>query len=342
MLMKPQVFYDDTQKQALGYQNPFCLKKAQQIKPTLYDGIMISKKHDVIYVVDEEETLILEEESRSKILAKKTRKLGMKISTSASRSQPLGNTKNNRISQTTSNNMKNKVEDHPSSVKSSSNKKNRVSEPICNANVTHSMSKKKKTWKSTGKVFTNVGYEWIPRGQKFTIERNRTDNVTEFVNQTLRAYYADVGISHQTSDARSTQQNNVRQLRQKLDLSYLHVFGALCYPTNDCEDLGKLKPKADIGIFVDYAPAKKSFFPAAAAPRPTNPTGTPSSTIIDQDALSPNNDPFFGVLIPEPNSKESSSRNVIPTNVHSVNQPPDHLRKWTKDHPLDNVIGNPS
>ncbi|GJV69195.1 retrovirus-related pol polyprotein from transposon TNT 1-94 [Tanacetum coccineum] len=46
---------------------------------------------------------------------------------------------------------------------------------------------------------------------------------------------------------------------KKPDLSYLYVFGALCYPTNESEDLGKLKPKADIGIFVGYAPAKKVF-----------------------------------------------------------------------------------
>ncbi|GKF81429.1 retrovirus-related pol polyprotein from transposon TNT 1-94, partial [Tanacetum coccineum] len=46
---------------------------------------------------------------------------------------------------------------------------------------------------------------------------------------------------------------------KKPNLSYLHVFGALFYPTNDSEDLGKLKPKADIGIFVGYAPAKKDF-----------------------------------------------------------------------------------
>ncbi|GKA07177.1 hypothetical protein Tco_0686401, partial [Tanacetum coccineum] len=70
MLTKPQAFYDDTHKQALGYQNSFYLKKAQRIKPTLYDGIVISKKHDVIYVVDSEETLILAEESRSKMIAK--------------------------------------------------------------------------------------------------------------------------------------------------------------------------------------------------------------------------------------------------------------------------------
>ncbi|GJY66805.1 retrovirus-related pol polyprotein from transposon TNT 1-94 [Tanacetum coccineum] len=33
---------------------------------------------------------------------------------------------------------------------------------------------------------------------------------------------------------------------KKPDLSYLHVFGSLFYPTNDSEDLGKLDPKADI------------------------------------------------------------------------------------------------
>ncbi|GKC26063.1 retrovirus-related pol polyprotein from transposon TNT 1-94 [Tanacetum coccineum] len=46
---------------------------------------------------------------------------------------------------------------------------------------------------------------------------------------------------------------------KKLDLSFFHVFGALCYPTNDNDDLGKLDAKADIGIFVGYAPAKKAF-----------------------------------------------------------------------------------
>ncbi|GKA91095.1 retrovirus-related pol polyprotein from transposon TNT 1-94, partial [Tanacetum coccineum] len=46
---------------------------------------------------------------------------------------------------------------------------------------------------------------------------------------------------------------------KKLDLSFLHVFGLLCYSTNDSEDLGKLNAKDDIGIFVSYAPAKKAF-----------------------------------------------------------------------------------
>nr|GFC65906.1 retrovirus-related Pol polyprotein from transposon TNT 1-94 [Tanacetum cinerariifolium] len=120
-----------------------------------------------------------------------------------------------------------------------------------------------------------------------------------------------VGISHETSVARSPQQNGVIKRRNRIlieaartmliyaqaslflwaatvattcytqnrsiirhrhektscellhnnlpDLSFLHVFGALCYPTNDSENLGKLQPKADIGIFIGYASTKKAF-----------------------------------------------------------------------------------
>ncbi|GKD02331.1 retrovirus-related pol polyprotein from transposon TNT 1-94 [Tanacetum coccineum] len=146
---------------------------------------------------------------------------------------------------------------------------------------------------------------------KETVRRIRTDNGTEFVNQTLREYYEKIDISHETSVARSPQQNGVVKRRNRTlieaartmliyakaplflwaeavatacytqnrsmirrrhgktpyellhnkppDLSYLHVFGALCYPTNDSENLGKLQPKADIGIFIGYAPTKKAF-----------------------------------------------------------------------------------
>ncbi|GKC16833.1 hypothetical protein Tco_1013615 [Tanacetum coccineum] len=48
MLMKPQVLYDNNLKQALGFQNPFYLKKSQQIRPMLYDGSVIAKETNVI------------------------------------------------------------------------------------------------------------------------------------------------------------------------------------------------------------------------------------------------------------------------------------------------------
>ncbi|GJZ66749.1 retrovirus-related pol polyprotein from transposon TNT 1-94 [Tanacetum coccineum] len=72
MLTKPQVFYDNNLKKALGFQNPFYLKKAQQIRPMLYDGNIIAKETNVISIADSEETLMLEEESRSKILLKQS------------------------------------------------------------------------------------------------------------------------------------------------------------------------------------------------------------------------------------------------------------------------------
>ncbi|GJZ88016.1 retrovirus-related pol polyprotein from transposon TNT 1-94 [Tanacetum coccineum] len=69
MLMKPYFFYDHTTKQALGFQNPFYLKKAQQLEPKLYDGNVI-KNTSAIVIPDSEETLMLTKESHSKMLLK--------------------------------------------------------------------------------------------------------------------------------------------------------------------------------------------------------------------------------------------------------------------------------
>nr|GEZ31096.1 hypothetical protein [Tanacetum cinerariifolium] len=103
------------------------------------------------------------------------------------------------------------------------------------------------------------------------------------------------------------------------------------------------------------------------APEPAELTSSPSSTTVDQDAPSPsnsqttpktqshvisndveeenhdldfvhmNNDPFFGIPIPE-NDFESSSSDVIPTVVHTAAPNSEHVIQWTKDHPLDNII----
>ncbi|GJU67451.1 retrovirus-related pol polyprotein from transposon TNT 1-94, partial [Tanacetum coccineum] len=98
-------------------------------------------------------------------------------------------------------------------------------------------------------------------------------------------------------------------------------------------------------------------------------TGSPSSTIVDQDAPSPSNsqttletqspiipndveeenhdldvahmnsDPFFGIPILENHSEASSSSDVIHTVVYIAAPYSEHVTKWTKDHPLDNIIG---
>ncbi|GJV22099.1 retrovirus-related pol polyprotein from transposon TNT 1-94 [Tanacetum coccineum] len=46
---------------------------------------------------------------------------------------------------------------------------------------------------------------------------------------------------------------------RKPNIAYFHVFGSLCYPTNDRDDLGKMKPKADIGVFIGYSETSTGF-----------------------------------------------------------------------------------
>ncbi|GJX14808.1 retrovirus-related pol polyprotein from transposon TNT 1-94 [Tanacetum coccineum] len=48
------------------------------------------------------------------------------------------------------------------------------------------------------------------------------------------------------------------------------------------------------------------------------------------------------LLTGDPGSAQSSSGNVNAAEPIQVNYPPDHIRRWTKDHPLDNIVGNPS
>ncbi|GJU13723.1 retrovirus-related pol polyprotein from transposon TNT 1-94 [Tanacetum coccineum] len=193
------------------------------------------------------------------------------------------------------------------------------------------------------------------------------DEAPDFIIKFLKMIQK-VGISHETSVARSPQQNSVveRHNCTLIDdactmliyakallflwaeavatayLSFFHVFGALCYPTNDSENMGNCSSSAVS-------------------------TGSPSSTIVDQDAPSPsnsqttpetqspilpnnveednhdldaahmNNDPFIGIIILE-NDSEASSSDVIPTVVQTAAPNSEHITKWTKDHPLDNII----
>ncbi|GKC41712.1 retrovirus-related pol polyprotein from transposon TNT 1-94, partial [Tanacetum coccineum] len=95
----------------------------------------------------------------------------------------------------------------------------------------------------------------------------------------LTDYYERVDIFHQKIVLRTPQQNGVveRQNRTLIEAARIMlifssalmflwaevvataVFGALCYRTNDNEDLGKLEPTADIGIFIGYAPSRKGY-----------------------------------------------------------------------------------
>ncbi|GKD59136.1 retrovirus-related pol polyprotein from transposon TNT 1-94, partial [Tanacetum coccineum] len=123
-------------------------------------------------------------------------------------------------------------------------------------------------------------------------------------------------------------------------------------------------------LSVDFlAPKVIAPIDEVVAPKPVVSTSTPSSTTVDQDAPSPSNsqttpetpppvipndveednhdieaahmgnDPYFGVLIPEVSSDQPSSSDTIHTFVHPDHQISEHNSKWTKDHPLENIIG---
>ncbi|GJT62188.1 retrovirus-related pol polyprotein from transposon TNT 1-94 [Tanacetum coccineum] len=308
-----------------------------------------------------------------------------------------------------------------------------------------------------------------------TVRNVRTDNGTEFVNQTLREWYENVRITHQTSVARTPQQNDVVEsyqycllhlkpffdtppiqqksirayARQETGLIILSCLWFTLLPTNDQEDLGKFDAKADIGIFVGYAPAKKPFriynrrtriisemihvtfdeltamaskqfssrpelhymtlatsntglslnpiyqqpclppirddwdrlfqpmfdeyfnppkiavspVQEAAAPTAEVLADSPVSTSIDQDAPStsipssqehehsliisqgfeesPKTPTFHDDPLNESPQEDSTSHGSS-FNVRQLHTPLEHLGRWTKDHPISNVIGDPS
>ncbi|GKA09948.1 retrovirus-related pol polyprotein from transposon TNT 1-94 [Tanacetum coccineum] len=86
----------------------------------------------------------------------------------------------------------------------------------------------------------------------------RTDNGTEFKNQVLKEYFDTIATACYTQN-RSIIHRRFDKIPYELingiksDISFLYVFGALCYPKNDCEDIGKLGAKGDIGFFIGYS-----------------------------------------------------------------------------------------
>nr|GEZ90630.1 putative ribonuclease H-like domain-containing protein [Tanacetum cinerariifolium] len=163
---------------------------------------------------------------------------------------------------------------------------------------------------------------------------------------------------------------------KKPNISFLHVFGALCYPKNDREDIGKLGAKGAIGFFIGYSAnscdyrvynrrTKKimetmnvsfdelyvmAFKQSSSKPglnttaRTISPAQEPQ---VHVDELNPNamldGNTFVNPFANPSTSAvvaSSSSQNVDPSNMHTFYQPCPYEFQWTKDHPLE--IGEPS
>ncbi|GKA54415.1 putative ribonuclease H-like domain-containing protein, partial [Tanacetum coccineum] len=264
---------------------------------------------------------------------------------------------------------------------------------------------------------------------KVPVRRIRTDNGTEFINQTLREYYEKVRISHETYVARSPQQNGVVKRRNSTlieaartmliyvkaplflwaevvattcytqnrsiirlrhgntpyellhdkhpDLSFFHVFDfdeliAMASEHSSLEPALHEMTSATISSgLVPKPPPSTPFVPPSRTDwdllfqplfyellNPLSSVDHPAPEVIapivkvispepaastkendDLDVAHMNTDPVFGILILENNSEASSSSDIIPTIVHTAAPNSEHITKWTKDRPLDNMIG---
>nr|GFA91661.1 Gag-Pol polyprotein [Tanacetum cinerariifolium] len=112
---------------------------------------------------------------------------------------------------------------------------------------------------------------------------------------------------------------------RKPSVKFFYIFGSICYIVRDGENLDKMKEKV----------------PTLA------PTVTSSEIINQADTHAENDqvadDEFINIFCtPVQDQGETPSRHVDSSNMHTIYQRYPYEHRWTKDHPLEQVIGNPS
>ncbi|GJT50311.1 retrovirus-related pol polyprotein from transposon TNT 1-94 [Tanacetum coccineum] len=180
----------------------------------------------------------------------------------------------------------------------------------------------------------------------------------------MRVESFNEGIEHQTSTAQSPEQNGiverwnrtlVKAARTMLSAAKLPLYG---------ENLDKMKEKGDECIFVGYFTQLRVYQMASdyvssdlvpqcltteleRASLSLAPTFTPTENIIqaetNKECAQVEEDEFiniFSTLVQK--QGETSSRYVDSSNMHTFYQRHPLEHRWTKDHPLEQVIGNPS
>ncbi|GJW83856.1 retrovirus-related pol polyprotein from transposon TNT 1-94 [Tanacetum coccineum] len=316
-----------------------------KLKETIKSLREKSKEENVNYDYCEIETKNVELENRKETvdIAAQTPSAhtivpGLKCSTSNCGSTPTGNKKNDRILQTTSRNIKNKVEAQPRKV----NKKNHVVEPICHVDVKHSLlnvnsepicanclSKKNKIVESKNANHSKLNHTWgsnaidIPSSSLVMTVRFGNDNI-------VRIMSSGPGLHSMTPATSSS------------GLVPNTVSQQPCIPPNRDDWDHVFQP-----MFNEYFnPPSIVVTPVqdAAAPRAMVLAESLVSTSIDQDA--PSSKSPKTLIFHEDQLNESPHEESTPqrssSSVRQNHTPFKHLGKWTKDHPIANVIGDPS
>nr|GEV77251.1 hypothetical protein [Tanacetum cinerariifolium] len=127
-------------------------------------------------------------------------------------------------------------------------------------------------------------FTMIQRNLQALVITVRTDRGTEFLNKALNAFFKEEGIEHQTSTARTPEQNDAEVIAtacytqnrsviiptndkmgyhiindRKPSIKHLHISGCICYITRDGENLDKMIEKGDLCILVGYSTQSRGY-----------------------------------------------------------------------------------
>nr|GEV25295.1 integrase, catalytic region, zinc finger, CCHC-type, peptidase aspartic, catalytic [Tanacetum cinerariifolium] len=187
------------------------------------------------------------------------------------------------------------------------------------------------------------------------VQRIRTNNGTEYKNKTLAKFFDEAeaiatacftqnrSLIHKHFDKTPYKLINKR----KPNIKFFHVFGCICYLLNDYDDVGKLKEKGDIGVFVGYSKESVAFRESSSSSLNddvqqnleevmvplTNTQSVLNESVSNVNEASTSHNVFSERL--EDAYFDASTTFYDPSNVHTFYQPYPYEKMWTKDHPLN-------
>ncbi|GKD08378.1 retrovirus-related pol polyprotein from transposon TNT 1-94, partial [Tanacetum coccineum] len=136
---------------------------------------------------------------------------------------------------------------------------------------------------------------------------------------------------------------------RKPNIQYFHVFGSLCYPINDHDDLKKMKPKADIDSSEDsQSIPSKTDLDNLFSPLYEEYYATSSQEVSDNSAANTldneHTSSSSSIVVEEDEAPQivSSLAEQDPSDMLEFHQKHRSSDRWTKNHPIEQVIGDPS
>ncbi|GJX79540.1 retrovirus-related pol polyprotein from transposon TNT 1-94 [Tanacetum coccineum] len=183
---------------------------------------------------------------------------GVDITTKTRRPQPRSNTKNDRVPSASKSRKSKRASHPPKPVLNSKQRLHLLHMDLCGPMRITSINGKRYvlvivddysryTWVHFLRSKDKAPEEIKTFLKKITVLLQAPFIIVEAI--TTACYTQNCSIIHRRFDKTPYELINGK----KSDISFLHVFGALCYPKNNCEDIGKLGEKDDIGFFIGYS-----------------------------------------------------------------------------------------